>query len=205
MAVALPRSLFMVSGPAGSRSIALTFDDGPDPEHTPAVLRRLGELRIRATFFVVGEKAEAHPGLVARIVEDGHVLGHHSWSHGQPSQTGAAALVREARRTSDLLERLTGRRPRLFRPPYGKVTAPKLVGLWMARQSVVLWNQDPKDFGAREVAPLRRWFAAAALAGGDILLMHDSHAFAAPSLDALADRAAALGLAFGTPSEWIDG
>jgi peptidoglycan/xylan/chitin deacetylase (PgdA/CDA1 family) len=205
MAVALPRRLFMVTGPPAARTIALTFDDGPDPVHTPAVLKRLRELRIRATFFVIGEKAEASPGLVTRIVEEGHALGHHSWSHGSPDRVGAATLLREARRTSDLLERITGRAPRLFRPPYGKVTAAKLVGLWGTRQSVVLWNQDPKDFGVRDPSALGRWFATAALSGGDILLMHDTHALAAPSLGALAERAATLGLEFATPAEWLDG
>jgi peptidoglycan-N-acetylglucosamine deacetylase len=205
MAEALPRRLFMVTGPSSSRAIALTFDDGPDPVHTPAVLQRLEALGIRATFFVIGEKAEAHPELVSRIVEEGHALGHHSWSHGAPAQVGARTLLQEARRTADLLGRIAGRAPRLFRPPFGKVTAAKLVGLWGIGQSVVLWNQDPKDFGLRDPSALHRWFGDARLSGGDILLMHDTHALAAPSLESLATRAARLGLAFATPGEWIDG
>jgi peptidoglycan/xylan/chitin deacetylase (PgdA/CDA1 family) len=205
MGAALPRRLFMTSGPPASRAIALTFDDGPHAEHTPAVLDRLRALGIRATFFVVGARAEAHPALVARIADEGHVLGHHSWTHGLPEETSTRALVAEARRTSALLERLAGDRPRLFRPPHGKLTPGKLLGLWSQLQTVVLWNRDAKDFAQPSATPLRAWLAAEPFAGGDILLMHDVHAHVAPALDVLAERAAALGLGFTTPTEWLDG
>src|SRR5262249_58823644 len=143
MAGAVPGRLFMTSGPATSRSVALTFDDGPDPEHTPAVLDRLRDLGVRATFCVIGRRAEAHPDLVARIAEEGHEIGHHSWAHTPPPETSALALVSEARKTSGLLERLLGWRPHLYRPPYGKLTPGKLVGMWALGQTVVLWNRDP--------------------------------------------------------------
>lgn len=205
MAEALPRRLFMTAGPPTSRSVALTFDDGPDPRHTPAVLDRLRALGVRATFFVVGARAEAHPELVARIAEEGHDVGHHSYSHSLPQETSAPTLIAEARRTSALLVRLTGKRPRLYRPPNGKLTPGKLVGLWALGQTVVLWNRDPKDFASEGVDPIRRWFAAEPLAGGDIVLLHDVHAHIAPALDVVVDRVARLGLEFGTPTEWCDG
>lgn len=205
MATALPRRLFMTSGPPGSRSLALTFDDGPDPRYTPAVLDRLRALGIRATFFVVGRNAEAFPGLIARIAEEGHELGHHSYLHGSPDQTSALALLSEARRTVALLQRTIGRRPALFRPPHGKVTPGKLLALWGLGQTVVLWNRDPKDFRCGAVDPLRRWFQTEPLAGGDILLLHDVHAHIAPALDAVVERAAGLGLGFASPREWLHG
>lgn len=205
MATALPRRLFMTSGPPGSRSIALTFDDGPDPDHTPAVLDRLRALGVRSTFFVVGAKAEAHPALVKRIADEGHEIGHHSYAHTPPHRTSALSLLSEARRTSALLERLLGERPRLFRPPHGKVTPAKLLALWGLGQTVVLWNRDPKDFACGAADPIRNWFQASPLEGGDILLLHDVHAHIAPALDAIVDRAARLGLSFVTPTEWLHG
>ncbi|HKA92011.1 MAG TPA: polysaccharide deacetylase family protein [Haliangiales bacterium] len=205
MARALPRRLFMTSGPATSRSVALTFDDGPDPEHTPAVLDRLRDLGVRATFFVIGRKAEAHPDLVARIAEEGHEIGHHSWAHTPPPETSALALVSEARKTSGLLERLLGWRPHLYRPPYGKLTPGKLVGMWALGQTVVLWNRDPKDFARGAAEPIRRWFEDEPLAGGDIVLLHDVHPHIAPALDAVVARADRLGLAFATPTQWLHG
>jgi peptidoglycan/xylan/chitin deacetylase (PgdA/CDA1 family) len=205
MATTLPRRLFMTSGPPASGAIALTFDDGPDPVHTPAVLDRLRALGLRATFFVLGARAEAHPALVARIVEEGHALGHHSFAHGAPAETSALTLVGEARRTAELLRRIAGTSPRLFRPPHGKLTPAKLLGLWALGQTVVLWNRDPRDFAVGAVAPLRRWFETAPLAGGDILLLHDVHPHVAPALEGAAARVAALGLRFAVPTEWLDG
>jgi peptidoglycan/xylan/chitin deacetylase (PgdA/CDA1 family) len=205
MAQALPRRLFMTSGPPTSRSLALTFDDGPHPVHTPAVLDRLRALEVRATFFLVGAKADAHPELVARIAAEGHEIGHHSWAHTPPETTSAMTLVAEARRTIKLIERLLGKRPHLYRPPHGKLTPGKLAGLWALGQTVVLWNRDPKDFALAAVEPIRRWFENEPLAGGDIILVHDVHAHIAPALNALVDRARRLGLGFGAPTKWRRG
>jgi peptidoglycan/xylan/chitin deacetylase (PgdA/CDA1 family) len=205
LATVLPRRLFMTSGPVGSRAIALTFDDGPDPIQTPAVLDRLRALDLRATFFVIGSRMEVHPGLVRRMTEEGHEVGHHSWSHGPPHQTSAAALLDETRRTTALLRQLTGKPTRLCRPPNGKLTLGKLLGLWTLGQSVVLWNRDPKDYRLRDREQLQRWLETEPIQGGDIVLLHDTHDQVVPVLDALVERAALHGLGFTTPSEWIGG
>jgi peptidoglycan/xylan/chitin deacetylase (PgdA/CDA1 family) len=205
MTATLPRRLFMTSGPSWSGSIALTFDDGPHPTYTPAVLQRLRELRVRATFFVVGAKAEAHPELVARIAAEGHELGHHSYRHGAPHETSALTAAAEARRTSVLLRRLVGKAPSLYRPPHGKLTPGKLAALWAMRQTVVLWNRDPKDFACGDAEPIRHWFETTPLAPGDIVLLHDVHAHIAPALGAVVERARRLGLGFCTPAEWCHG
>jgi peptidoglycan/xylan/chitin deacetylase (PgdA/CDA1 family) len=200
MAATIPRRLFLVSGPAHARAVCLTFDDGPHPEHTPRLLDRLAALEVVATFFVVGERAARHPDLVRRVVAEGHALGHHSWSHGDPEVTSAQALADEARRTEALLASLTGQRPRLFRPPHGKLTAAKAARLWARRQTIVLWNRDPKDFAG---APLGAWVRAAGLSGGDVVLLHDVHPYAANALDELVDDVRGRGLRFTTPREWI--
>jgi peptidoglycan/xylan/chitin deacetylase (PgdA/CDA1 family) len=205
MTVSLPRRLFMTSGPPGSRSIALTFDDGPHPEYTPAVLDQLRRFGVRATFFVVGARAEAHPALIARMAREGHEVGHHSYLHGSPQETSALTLLRETRRTATLLHGMLGRPPRLYRPPHGKLTPGKLLGLWAMGQTIVLWNRDPKDFASTAVEPVQRWFESAPLVAGDIVLLHDVHAHIAPALRSVIERAARLGLGFGTPAEWRHG
>jgi peptidoglycan-N-acetylglucosamine deacetylase len=203
LALAAPRRLFMTSGPAGCGAVALTFDDGPHPDHTPPVLDRLRALGVRATFFVVGARAEAHPALLRRIVAEGHELGHHSWAHERPRQASATALLEEARRTARLIEAVVGRRPHLFRPPYGELSAHALLGLWRQRQTVVLWSRDPKDFRGAPPGALERWCRATPLTDGDIVLLHDSHEGLLPALDALVARATELGLVFTTPSVWV--
>ncbi len=196
-----PNSLLLLRGPASSRAVCLTFDDGPHPVHTPPVLDALALHRIPATFFVVGEEAERHPELVRRIAEDGHVLANHSWSHARPDEIDAPTLLDEVVRTSALISELTGTRPTLFRPPYGKLTAAKLLALWGAKQSVLLWTVDPRD----EPGPpeeVRAFLALHPFRGGDVILLHDVHEHVARLIPLIADSVRARGLHFTTPSQF---
>ena len=98
--------------------IALTFDDGPDPEWTPAILDILKAKNVKATFFVIGENAEANPGLITRILAEGHELGNHTFTHPNLADTPDEGVTLELNATQRLVEALTGRSMRLFRPPY---------------------------------------------------------------------------------------
>ncbi len=98
--------------------IALTFDDGPDPEWTPAILDILKAKKVKATFFVIGENAEANPGLVSRIIAEGHELGNHTFTHPNLADTPSAGVALELNATQRLVEAITGHSMRLFRPPY---------------------------------------------------------------------------------------
>jgi peptidoglycan/xylan/chitin deacetylase (PgdA/CDA1 family) len=110
----------VVRGPKGVRGVVLTFDDGPHPQWTAKILATLAQHGAKATFFVVGRKAEQHPEMVRAILEAGHGIGLHSYEHDR-----FFALRREKRVRADLergiavLEALTGTRPTLFRPPIG--------------------------------------------------------------------------------------
>lgn len=155
------------------RRVALTFDDGPDLQRTPAVLDLLARQGVRATFFVVGARAEAHPELVRRMVAEGHVVGNHSYTHSwRFPLRSLGRTVEELRRTGEVLHRITGRQPRLFRPPFG-VTNPTIaravrrLGLdpvgWSIR-SLDTMGQSPERVAARI---LRR------LHPGAVILLHD--------------------------------
>jgi peptidoglycan-N-acetylglucosamine deacetylase len=200
---AVPRRLFLVSGPAAGAAVCLTFDDGPHPEHTPRLLDVLRDHGARATFFVIGEKAEAHPGIVRRIAAEGHAVGHHSFHHRRPEETSAPELAAEVARTLEVLRGILGREPSLFRPPYGKVTAGKLLRLWSARQTVMLWNVDPRDFAAASAGEVAAWFAGRSLHAGDVVLLHDTFPHAAAVLPALIAEARTRGLRFETPAAWL--
>ena len=198
---ALPRAALLVQGPADGQ-VCLTFDDGPHPEHTPRLLDVLARLELRATFFVVGSRVALHRELVRRIVDEGHLLGGHSYTHGPPATTSALELGREVRRTADLLGETVGRVPTHFRPPHGKLTAAKLLALWSQRQSIVLWNVDPKDFACRDAGELAELFASRPLRGGDLVLLHDRAAHAAAVLPELVAAARRHGLGFATVDAW---
>ncbi|MGH9678003.1 MAG: polysaccharide deacetylase family protein, partial [Candidatus Acidiferrum sp.] len=141
----MPRRMFLVSKPARSRAVYLTFDDGPHPVHTPHLLDILREHGIQASFFIVGKMASQHPEIVRRMADEGHTIANHSWSHGEPSRVSASALLSEVKQTGDLLRQIVGKMPKLFRPPNGKLTLAKLWRLWLAGWTVVLWSRDSKD------------------------------------------------------------
>jgi cellulose synthase/poly-beta-1,6-N-acetylglucosamine synthase-like glycosyltransferase/peptidoglycan/xylan/chitin deacetylase (PgdA/CDA1 family)/spore germination protein YaaH len=103
---------------ASRNKLALTFDDGPDPQWTPQILDILKAKNVKATFFVIGENAEAYPEIVQRMVAEGHDVGNHTFTHPNLADTPGPAIVLELNATQRLFQALTGRSLRLFRPPY---------------------------------------------------------------------------------------
>ena len=100
-------------------AIAITFDDGPTEPYTSAILDVLRTFDARATFFVLGARAEAAPDVVGRAAREGHEIGNHTWDHAALPLRTASSIRRSIRRTSDLVERIAGHRPRVFRAPFG--------------------------------------------------------------------------------------
>ncbi len=195
--------MFLLKGPAGCGSICLTFDDGPHPVHTPLLLDALGEHGVAATFFVVGARARRYPDLVRRIASEGHAVGNHTLCHRKPSRTPWWRLIEEVRRTGDLLGQILGEGTTLFRPPYGRLSGPKLLSLWAAGQTVVLWNANPRDFACQTADEVRSWFRSRPLRGGDLVLMHDNRPHAADVVPDLASSARERGLTFSTVIPWV--
>jgi peptidoglycan/xylan/chitin deacetylase (PgdA/CDA1 family) len=159
------------------RGLLLTFDDGPHPEVTPAVLDLLAEYDAKAVFFVVGNRIPRAPHVLQRILAEGHVIGNHTFFHPLDHIPGFAEYYRDIKECQTLLESLTGRRPQLFRPPLGSITFASLVAPRLAGLRTLLWSIDVDDWTLRRDSD-----AAAAgnrlaeLAGsGDIVLLHDDN------------------------------
>jgi len=180
------------------RRIALTIDDGPDPEVTPRVLDLLDQYGARATFFCIGELAQRHPRCVEAIIARGHAVENHSQRHRHTfSLSGSGALRREIDAAQRTLTEISGMRPLFFRAPAGlrnPFLEPVLCGLGLRLASWTRRGFDTRERDARKVAQrlLRD------LAPRDILLVHDGHAARGPNgqpvvLDALPEvlRAAA--------------
>lgn len=203
LAATLPRRWFLVSGPVTDHAVCLTFDDGPHPEHTPRLLDVLRAHQVRATFFVIGERAERYQQLVRRIEAEGHVVGHHTYSHSDPRLTSAAKVLAEVRQTRAALAGWLSRPADLFRPPHGKLTAAKLWLLWRERLSVVLWNSDPRDYAARSPEEILDWFHDHPPEPGDVILMHDDRPHASLVVPGLVALCRERGLQFATPFRWI--
>ncbi len=128
------------------KKIALTFDDGPHGRYTEEILDILDEYGVKATFFVVGSNAEARPALVMREWEAGHEIGNHTYSHPHLTNIEADELLNEMKRTDDVLERLIGNRPHLFRPPEGIYSQTVSTTLERMDYVPILWTVDTEDW-----------------------------------------------------------
>ena len=189
--------------PADRRAVALTFDDGPHPRGTVAVLDVLGAHGARATFFLVGEQVARDPGLAREIAAAGHRVAVHGHRHRNVLRVGPRALAADLERAAALIEAATDQPVSRYRPPYG-IFSP--VALALARRrgwTPTLWSRWGRDW-RRSATPER--IAATAtrdLAAGDVLLLHDADHYSAPdswrrtaaALPLVLDAVAAKGLA----------
>ena len=166
-------------GAGGEHQIALTFDDGPDPEWTPEILDILKRANVKAAFFLVGANAEHDPDLVKRIVDEGHEIGNHTYYHPNLALCWDEHIRLELNATQLLIEAITGRATTLFRPPYAADTSPsqlsELTPLQIAQDldyMVVLENIDPQDW-ARPGADIILQRVKQQRRDGSIILLHD--------------------------------
>ncbi len=160
-------------GPAGGRRVSLTFDDGPDPEATPVLLRLLAARGVRSTFFLIGARAARHPDLVRAMLAAGHEVGNHTWHHRNAWLLGPRATAAEILGGGRVLAAITGERPRLFRPPWGMVNVPALRVARRAGYATVLWSVQPE--GRWPSAPAAQLgYCARALHDGAIVDLHDA-------------------------------
>ncbi|GAA3776076.1 polysaccharide deacetylase family protein [Micromonospora maritima] len=160
--------------------VALTFDDGPDPESTPHFLDLLAAHRLRATFFVLGVMLRRRPDLGRRLVDAGHEVAVHGWTHDNLLLRGPAGTVHDLTRAYDLVAEVTGRPPEFLRPPYGVLTGATLLAARRLRLRPVLWSCWGRDWTATATADTVARTVRAGLGGGGTVLLHDSSCAAAP-------------------------
>jgi len=153
--------------------VALTFDDGPDPVTTPAVLDVLARRGARATFFVCGANAQRHPDLVRAIAAAGHAVAGHTWDHRPLPHLRAGQLAAQLDATHALVGELTGAPVRHFRPPHGSTTRAARARLQAAGVAEVLWSALGWDWSERDPRRIAA-HVAAHLEPGAIVLLHDA-------------------------------
>lgn len=140
------RSHFIMQGPSDQRKVALTFDDAPDNHFTLQVLDVLRQYGVKATFFVVGNRAEKYPDILKRILDEGHIIGNHSYDHANLPKLSDEAFHNEINRTQDILRAATGHTVTFIRPPYGNINEEQIK--WLASQGMLIvnWNVDSLDW-----------------------------------------------------------
>lgn len=186
--------------------VMLTFDDGPHPEGTPAILQILRAHDVRAVFFLVGEQVERHPELVRAIVEGGHQVALHGYRHRNQMRLTPRTFADDLARGLDVLGSVTGGVPRLYRPPYGIFTLPGLAAVRRAGLSPLLWSRWGRDWRRRATPEGIAETVLPGLRAGDVILLHDSDSYSshgshrrtAAALPIILTAAAERGLGFTT-------
>ncbi len=156
------------------RSVALSFDDGPDRSVTPLLLDLLRRENIKASFFCIGRKAELEPELIRQIDDEGHIIGGHSYSHHfffDFFSTGR--ILEEMQKTEDVIRKAVNRKIRMFRPPYGVTNPPLARALRHKRYHIIGWSLRSKDTVIKDETKLLERLIRK-VKPGDIILFHDS-------------------------------
>jgi peptidoglycan-N-acetylglucosamine deacetylase len=163
------------------RDVGLTFDDGPHPQGTPAVLELLAARRATATFFLVGEQVARNPGLAREIVAGGHRVGLHCDRHRNLLRLGPVAVARDIARARARIEDETGAGIELYRPPYGVFNAAALLIARANGWRPLLWTHWGRDWEAAATpASIAGLLTRTGLGDGSVLLLHDADDYGAP-------------------------
>lgn len=189
--------------------VALTFDDGPDGKYTPRVLDILKERGIHGTFFLVGQQVGKYPDTTQRILDEGHSIGNHTWSHKDLTKVTAQELALQIDKTQQAIADVAGFTPSLLRAPYGAMSDAMLDALHERDMSHVYWTIDTRDWAGTSVAEMRKNVLAHTKPGA-IILMHSfggrknalEHTLAL--LPLIIDDLTAKGFEFVTVEEMID-
>ena len=170
--------------------VAITFDDGPHAQGTPAVLDVLAQQRATATFFLVGEQVVQRPALAREIVAAGHEVAVHGFRHTLLLRRRVAAVADDLDRAVDTIGEATGVRPTLYRPPYGILSSGALAHVRSRGWRPLLWSTWGRDWERRATPQSIARRATRGLRPGDVVLLHDSDAYS--SADSWRRTAAAL-------------
>ena len=166
--------IFFKNGSRDEKIVALTFDDGPHPKETHEILDVLDKYNVKATFFVVGKHANWYSEPLIRAAKEGHEIGNHTFSHPNITNLSINDLKKEIKTCEETVVKLTGKKPTLFRPPYGSYNEEKLGKLAEeCGYKIILWTTlDAKDWRNPPSAQITDTIVSK-VQNGDIILLHD--------------------------------
>lgn len=176
------RDRFIWRLPAGSHSIALTFDDGPDPTFTPQILDLLARMEVKATFFVIGRHVERYPELAQCVVREGHGIGGHTYDHRVIVSLSKLDLAEELSRCRYIIRQVTGVDSDLFRPPRGQVGFISVRCVCRLGYRLVHWSKTYGDFRCDGTDHLLDRMSRDPVRGRDIVLFHDHNPYTVEAL-----------------------
>ncbi|MEO8152859.1 MAG: polysaccharide deacetylase family protein [Rhizobacter sp.] len=175
----------------------LTFDDGPHPEVTPRILDTLDQCGVKATFFMIGQEMERYPAIVEQVLDRGHAVALHGFTHRHGPDMSWREQLDDLRRMRAVAQRF-GVVLRSYRPAYGDLSVLRIVWCALHRVRIVMWSFESRDSFVKSETELADRVTPQALSAGDILLFHDDTPVTAQALPGLLQRAQGAGLRFGT-------
>ncbi len=204
--------IFDVKPKTNQEFVALTFDDGPDPEITPQILKILKAEKIKATFFVLGQKVQTYPQIAKQIVADGHQIANHSFAHQWFAGFKFGKSINEDFiKTQTIIKDLTGQSPKLIRTPHGFASTWFLKSIKQKGLTPVFWNLDSGDWISKATGQKVIDQVIKNVKPGSIILMHDGQDFkighqkqTAEALPQIIDKLKSRGFEFKTVSNLID-
>lgn len=165
--------LFFREGPGKEKKVALTFDDGPDTVYTPQIMDVLKKYNVKATFFLIGNRAQLFPDIVKRMVREGHVVGNHSMNHANIAKLNKEKTYQEIKQAEDALYKIIGYRTFLFRSPYGSLNAEQVKQIGDYNYKIIAWNVDSLDWKSLSAEQVQYNILENAKEGS-IILQHSS-------------------------------
>jgi peptidoglycan/xylan/chitin deacetylase (PgdA/CDA1 family) len=190
-------------GDPSKKQVALTFDDGPHPAWTPKLLAVLKKYHVKATFFVVGMRAEKNPELIRQEVADGHCIANHTYHHNRLAKDPVAMVSAEIQQCSAVIKQITGKAPRFFRPPGGTFDTQVTDTVDSLGYLTVLWTVNTGDF-ERPTAQVIEDRALRGVRNGAIFLFHDGVPQTIEALPEIITKLRAQGYEFVTIDEMVD-
>ena len=159
--------------------VAITFDDGPHSRNTDDIVNIFSKYNAHATFFMLGSNVVKYPDVVKRVYDAGHEIGIHTWNHKELTKLSSDEVKNEVNNTATEIEKITGKRPTLVRPPYGSINENVKNSI---DNPLILWNIDSLDWKSRDkekIVPL----VVNNVQDGDIILLHDIHSTTIPAVE----------------------
>lgn len=181
------------------KKVAITFDDGPDAKTTALLLDGLKARKVRATFFVIGEKAEQNPELICRMSEEGHLIGNHTYSHVQLNMLSSSQACSQVKAANDVIKEITGQEVIYLRPPYGEWDHKKDCPQNMI---AVYWDVDPLDWKRTDTKQIAADILRQ-VKPGDIILLHDIYKTSVQAAFIVIDELQRQGYEFVTVEELL--
>jgi len=186
--------------PVPNKRICLTFDDGPDPVTTRAILDVLRRYGVKATFFVIGEKAAKYPDILKQIALEGHVIGVHGYEHKILAGLSQKEIQKDLRKAADIITSISGQKPYLYRPPFGALDEGQVHQAAKLGMMVVMWtNIGGADLGARSAEEVVSRVIDSA-GDGSIILLHEGLQATMEALPSIIENLARLGFGFQNPA-----